>query len=131
MNETEQSLDTDYVEQPSHEAQNDLDEAEGDLDEDYLDEGEDDAAEQPDHPEQAAPLSPLSHLPITLTLRCGSLSLTIEELRRLDRGTVLEVLGVSPGHAALCHGEQVVAEGELVDVGGRLGLQITRMASLS
>ena len=34
-----------------------------------------------------------------------------------------------PGFATLCHGERVVAEGELVSVEGRLGLQITRMAS--
>ncbi|EPM70552.1 type III secretion protein HrcQb, partial [Pseudomonas syringae pv. actinidiae ICMP 18804] len=27
------------------------------------------------------------------------------------------------------HGERVVAEGELVDVDGRLGLQITRLAA--
>jgi len=77
------------------------------------------------------PLSPLSQLPVALTLRCGSLNLTLDELRRLDSGSVLEVHGVTPGHASLCHGEQVVAEGELVDVEGRLGLQITRMASLA
>ena len=77
------------------------------------------------------PISPLSQLPVTLTLRCGTLSLTLGELRRLGSGTVLEIHGVTPGHASLCHGEQVVAEGELVDVQGRLGLQITRMAQLA
>nr|WP_256575224.1 FliM/FliN family flagellar motor switch protein [Pseudomonas sp. PA27(2017)] len=77
------------------------------------------------------PLSPLAHLPLALTLRCGSLSLSLEQLQRLDHGAVLEVQGVTPGQAWLCSGEQVVAEGELVDVGGRLGLQITRMTSLT
>lgn len=68
-------------------------------------------------------------LALELTLRCGQLKLTLGELRRLDAGTVLEVAGIAPGHATLCHGERVVAEGELVDVDGRLGLQITRMVT--
>ncbi|MDY7564691.1 FliM/FliN family flagellar motor switch protein [Pseudomonas sp. RTC3] len=72
---------------------------------------------------------PLEQMPLELTLRCGNLTLTLGELRRLASGTVLEVSGITPGHATLCHGERVVAEGELVDVDGRLGLQITRMAS--
>ncbi|SDH58132.1 type III secretion protein Q [Pseudomonas flavescens] len=76
-------------------------------------------------------LQPLSRLPLALTLRCGSLRLSLEQLQRLDSGAVLEVQGVTPGQAWLYNGEQPVAEGELVDVGGRLGLQITRMASLT
>lgn len=74
-------------------------------------------------------LDPLDQLPMALTLRCGVLSINLGDLRRVAAGTILEVSGVSPGHATLCHGERVVAEGELVDVEGRLGLQITRMAS--
>lgn len=72
---------------------------------------------------------PIDQLSIDLTLRCGSLNLTLGDLRRIAAGTVLEVSGVTPGFATLCHGERVVAEGELVDVDGRLGLQILRMAS--
>jgi len=74
-------------------------------------------------------LDPLDQLPMALTLRCGSLNLTLADLRRIGAGSVLEVSGVNPGYATLCHGDRVVAEGELVDVEGRLGLQITRMAS--
>jgi len=74
-------------------------------------------------------LDPLDQLPMALTLRCGSLNLTLGDLRRVAAGTVLQVSGITPGFATLCHGERVVAEGELVDVDGRLGLQITRMAS--
>lgn len=86
-------------------------------------------------PEMAAPapqpLDPIASLPLQLTLRCGQLTLSLEQLRQLGSGSVLEVQGIAPGHASLCHGEQVVAEGELVEVDGRLGLQITRMASLA
>lgn len=75
-------------------------------------------------------LDPIAHLPLNLTLRCGQLTLSLEQLSQLGSGSVLEVQGIAPGHASLCHGEQVVGEGELVEVDGRLGLQITRMASL-
>jgi type III secretion protein Q len=74
-------------------------------------------------------LDPLDQLPMALTLRCGTLTINLGDLRRIAAGTILEVSGITPGHATLCHGERVVAEGELVDVEGRLGLQITRMAS--
>ncbi|UZJ59005.1 FliM/FliN family flagellar motor switch protein [Pseudomonas sp. KU26590] len=74
-------------------------------------------------------LDSLDQLPMALTLRCGSLELTLGDLRRIAAGTVLPVNGVTPGFATLCHGERIVAEGELVSVEGRLGLQITRMAS--
>ncbi|WP_110948093.1 FliM/FliN family flagellar motor switch protein [Pseudomonas bohemica] len=90
--------------------------------------------QQPDQYQQdfasaeSSPLDAIDQLPMALTLRCGSLNLTLGDLRRVAAGTVLEVSGVTPGFATLCHGERVVAEGELVDVDGRLGLQITRMA---
>lgn len=70
-------------------------------------------------------------LALDLTLRCGELKLTLGELQRLSAGSILEISGVAPGHATLCHGEHVVAEGELVDVDGRLGLEITRLATRS
>ncbi|MEX6667543.1 FliM/FliN family flagellar motor switch protein [Pseudomonas sp. W2-17] len=89
-------------------------------------------ADEPYEPQSAethTPLDSLDQLPLALTLRCGSLELTLGDLRRIAAGTVLPVNGVTPGFATLCHGERVVAEGELVSVEGRLGLQITRMAS--
>ncbi len=83
---------------------------------------------EPQPAETHTSLDSLDQLPLALTLRCGSLELTLGDLRRLAAGTVLPVNGVTPGFATLCHGERVVAEGELVSVEGRLGLQITRMA---
>ncbi len=85
----------------------------------------------PQSAETQTSLDSLDQLPLALTLRCGSLELTLGDLRRIAAGTVLPVNGVTPGFATLCHGERVVAEGELVSVEGRLGLQITRMASHS
>jgi type III secretion protein Q len=87
------------------------------------------AFEDESHGYRSDELEPLERLPLELTLRCGRLTLSLDALRRLGSGTVLEVGGIAPGYATLCYGEQVVAEGELVDVDGRLGLQITRTAS--
>ncbi|MCQ2989744.1 FliM/FliN family flagellar motor switch protein [Pseudomonas tremae] len=81
-----------------------------------------------DHDRQDAS-SDFDSLALDLTLRCGELRLSLAELRRLDAGTILEVSGIAPGYATLCHADRVVAEGELVDVDGRLGLQITRLAA--
>lgn len=82
-------------------------------------------------PQGEEALGPIAQLPLGLTVRCGQLTLSIEQLRRLGSGSVLEIHGIAPGRASLCHGDYVVGEGELVDVDGRLGLQITRMSSLS
>jgi type III secretion protein Q len=89
------------------------------------------AAELSDLPEEDASY-PHEHgrfdeLPIALTLRCGRLRMTLGELRALGPGAVLDVEGVAPGDAALFYGERVVAHGELVEVEGRLGFQVTRV----
>jgi len=66
-------------------------------------------------------------LPLELTLRCGTLKLTLGELRQLDAGSTVLVEHASPGEALLCHGNFPLAKGELVNVNGSLGLQITRV----
>lgn len=73
-------------------------------------------------------IDPLDELPLALTVRCGGFELSLGDLRCLGPGCIIEVIDTKPGHATLCHGNRVVAEGELVDIDGRLGLQITRMA---
>ncbi|AUQ25694.1 type III secretion system cytoplasmic ring protein SctQ [Dickeya zeae] len=74
------------------------------------------------------PLSgyPLPPLALALTVRCGYLTLTLQDLQQLAPGTVLPLQQATPGEATLYHGEQPLAQGELVNVEGRLGLQITR-----
>ncbi|WP_113632373.1 type III secretion system cytoplasmic ring protein SctQ [Pectobacterium peruviense] len=71
----------------------------------------------------------LPPLPITLQLRCGSLTMTLAELQHLASGSVLTLRDVVPGQAWLYHGGIALASGDLVDVEGRLGLQITQRFS--
>lgn len=92
------------------------------VDDDYLGDA------PPEEYGQEAPLTgSFADLPMALTIRSGTLTLTLQELQHLGPGSVLEIPGVSPGTATLYYGERPVAQGELVDVDGRLGLQITRM----
>ncbi|MGE7955650.1 type III secretion system cytoplasmic ring protein SctQ [Pseudomonas sp. NPDC089530] len=83
---------------------------------------------QVDH-DPAAPAAPgrFDDLPLALTLRAGSLTLSLGQLRNLSVGSVLSFSGCAPGQATLCQGERPLAQGELVDIDGRLGLQITRL----
>ncbi|QQK72044.1 type III secretion system cytoplasmic ring protein SctQ [Pectobacterium versatile] len=71
----------------------------------------------------------LPPLPVTLHIRCGSLTMTLAELQHLTSGSVLTLRDVVPGQAWLYHGDIALASGELVDVEGRLGLQITQCFS--
>ncbi|MEQ9881395.1 type III secretion system cytoplasmic ring protein SctQ [Pectobacterium brasiliense] len=71
----------------------------------------------------------LPPLPITLHLRCGSLTMTLTELQHLASGSVLTLRDVVPGQAWLYYGDIALASGDLVDVEGRLGLQITQRFS--
>ncbi|AZC84007.1 FliM/FliN family flagellar motor switch protein [Pseudomonas chlororaphis] len=66
-------------------------------------------------------------LPLALTLRAGTLNLSLGQLRHLTVGSVLSFSGCIPGQAMLCQGEHILARGELVNIDGRLGLQITRL----
>ncbi|MGM3175407.1 type III secretion system cytoplasmic ring protein SctQ [Dickeya lacustris] len=78
------------------------------------------------HSGYVAALAPLS---LALTVRCGYLTLTLQDLQQLAPGSVLILQQALPGEAALYHGEQPLAHGELVEVEGRLALQITRSLS--
>ncbi|MBN3092890.1 type III secretion system cytoplasmic ring protein SctQ [Pectobacterium brasiliense] len=71
----------------------------------------------------------LPPLPVTLHLRCGSLTMTLTELQHLASGSVLTLRDVVPGQAWLYYGDIALASGDLVDVEGRLGLQITQRFS--
>lgn len=69
----------------------------------------------------------LASLPLSLEVRCGRTRLTLGELQQLQTGSVLTLNNVTPGEAGLYHGDTLIARGELVDVEGHLGLQLTRL----
>jgi type III secretion protein Q len=70
---------------------------------------------------------PFDELNMTLNVRCGTLNLTLGELRNLAPGAVLGVTGYAPGMAGLYYGDRPIGQGQLVEVDGRLGLQLSRV----
>lgn len=70
---------------------------------------------------------PFDELAMSLTVRCGTLQLSLGELRQLAPGAVVGVSGYAPGMAGLYYGDRPIGHGKLVDVDGRLGLQLSRV----
>lgn len=70
---------------------------------------------------------PFDELNMALNVRCGALNLTLGELRNLAPGAVLGVTGYAPGMAGLYYGDRPIGQGQLVEVDGRLGLQLSRV----
>lgn len=66
-------------------------------------------------------------LSMTLNVRCGTLNLTLGELRNLTPGSVLGITGYAPGMAGLYYGDRPIGQGQLVEVDGRLGFQLSRV----
>lgn len=70
---------------------------------------------------------PFDELMMALNVRCGTLNLTLGELRNLAPGAVLGIAGYAPGMAGLYYGDRPIGQGQLVEVDGRLGLQLSRV----
>lgn len=70
---------------------------------------------------------PFDELSMLLNVRCGTLNLTLGELRNLAPGSVLGIGGYAPGLAGLYYGDRLIGQGQLVEVDGRLGLQVSRV----
>lgn len=86
------------------------------------------AQEEPDQPmEDVFGREPFDDSSMALTVRCGVLNLTLGELRNLAPGAVLGITGYAPGTAGLYYADRPIGQGQLVEVDGRLGLQLSRV----
>lgn len=70
---------------------------------------------------------PFATLSLQLSVRCGVLRLSLAQLRLLAPGQVLDIAGYDPGMAGLYYGDRAIGHGQLVEVDGRLGLQLSRI----
>lgn len=70
---------------------------------------------------------PFEQLLLDLSVRCGTLKLSLGELRQLAPGVVLNIEGYGAGMAGLFYGDRAIGHGQLVEVDGRLGLQLSRI----
>jgi len=71
----------------------------------------------------------LDNIEIELHIRCGNIRLSISELRMIKNGTYLKINSYQNHQAYLYNHETMLAKGELVDVDGCLGLQITTLSN--
>ncbi len=82
-----------------------------------------------------APAMPVSvspannvNMPVQLTLQVGSVSMELGKLLEMNAGTILsdEVMSFFPKVRVLA-GDQAVAEGELVQIEGKVGLRVSKL----
>ena len=71
--------------------------------------------------------APLDAVEVELSAEVGRLTLTLAQLRQLGEGQILEFSTPVEAPVALAVGGKAVACGELIDVGGRVGVRITSM----
>lgn len=74
------------------------------------------------------PISPLDEVEVDVQARVGRITMTLAQLRQLGAGQVIEFSTPVESPATLLANGRPVATGELVDVGGRVGVKITAMA---
>jgi type III secretion protein Q len=88
---------------------------------------EPEAAPEPRPAADAESAPPLDELPLSLVFEVGALEMSIAALRRLAPGSVIELQRPLPPEVIVRCGGLVVARGELVELEGRLGVQIAQM----
>jgi len=71
-------------------------------------------------------LDRMGDTPVTLAVELARITLPLGEIASLAPGEVLQTGAPIGAHVALRAGDRVIAEGELVDVEGELGVRITR-----
>lgn len=73
----------------------------------------------------------LDELPVTLSFDLGTLELTLAQLKDLGPGSVLRLAGALPPQVVIRAGTRRVGTGELVELDGRLAVEIRRMGAVS
>jgi flagellar motor switch/type III secretory pathway protein FliN len=91
------------------------------------------AGAPPMDPAAAAPMAPAAaqtnaNMPVQLTLQVGSVSMELGKLLEMGAGMILsdEVMSFFPKVRVLA-GDQAVAEGELVQIEGKVGLRVSKL----
>lgn len=91
--------------------------------------GWDEAMNDSKHATDAGGAIDMGAVPVELGFELGRLSLTVAELRRLTPGAVLELdAGAAPPWVTIHAGGRAIGRGELVEIDGRLAVQIADFA---
>ncbi|HID8404687.1 TPA: FliM/FliN family flagellar motor switch protein [Serratia marcescens] len=71
--------------------------------------------------------SDIENFEIELHMRCGNIKLSISELEMIKKGSYVKINSYQNHQVFLYHHDTMLAKGELVDVDGSLGMQITKL----
>lgn len=79
-------------------------------------------------PMAAAQMQTNANMPVQLTLQVGSVSMELGKLLEMGAGTILsdEVMSFFPKVRVLA-GDRTVAEGEFVQIEGKVGLRVSKL----
>jgi flagellar motor switch protein FliN/FliY len=76
------------------------------------------------------PLSMLLDLTIPVTIELGRTRMSVQEILRLGRGSVVQLERLSGVPIDVFVGDRSFAEGEVVVIGEHFGIRITRLVSM-
>ena len=80
-------------------------------------------------PPAGAPISMLYDLTLPVSIELGRTSMTIQEVLRLGRGSVIQLERLAGEPIDIFVGDRRFAEGEVVVLGEQFGVRITRILS--
>ncbi len=79
--------------------------------------------------DNASPLAQPTDCPIAVQCQLGSVSLSLNEVSKLSAGMVLGPLASLESAVNICIGNTSIGRGSIVDIDGRVGVQITEIFS--
>jgi flagellar motor switch protein FliN len=82
-------------------------------------------------PGSEVPLSLLLDLTLPISIELGRTSMTVQEILRLGRGSVIQLDRLAGEPIDIYVGDRRFAEGEVVVLGEQFGVRITRIISTS
>ncbi len=85
--------------------------------------------EQPAHGHNEVPIGMLLDLSLPISIELGRTTMTVQELLRLGRGSVVQLDRLAGDPIDIYVGDRRFAEGEVVVLGEHFGVRITRILS--
>jgi type III secretion protein Q len=77
------------------------------------------------------PVPPLDEVPVRLSFELGTIELSLGELQRLAPGMVMPIGETLPATVRIRCAGRLIGAGELVEVDGRLGVELTRLGAVA
>jgi flagellar motor switch protein FliN/FliY len=81
------------------------------------------------HPQGEVPLAMLLDLTLPVSIELGRTSMTVQEILRLGRGSVIQLERLAGEPIDIYVGDRRFAEGEVVVLGEHFGVRVTRIVN--